>query len=120
MNVGAHDMHGEKTNEYRVLLENLTERDCLYDLGIDGSIILELILKKYVGRAWNWLRTKTNDEHSNDPQISCWEFLDHLWTSYLLKSDFATWNYLGEVLTIEGIEVMLLWNHTARQLSSQL
>jgi hypothetical protein len=61
---------GEKTNEYRVLLENLTERDCLYDLGIDGSIILELILKKYVGRAWNWLRTKTNDEHSNDPQIS--------------------------------------------------
>ena len=53
-------------------LENLTERDCLEDLCI-GKRILQLILKKYVGRSWTgfiWLRTETNDEHSNDLQIS--------------------------------------------------
>jgi hypothetical protein len=54
-------------------LENLTERDCFEDLGLDGRIILKLILKKYVGRAWTgfiWLRTETNGEHSNDLQIT--------------------------------------------------
>jgi len=36
-------------------------------------IMLQSIFKKYVGRAWTgfiWLGTETNDEHSNDLQIS--------------------------------------------------
>jgi hypothetical protein len=38
----------------------LKEREDFEDLGIDGQIILKLILKKSEGRAWNgliWLRT---------------------------------------------------------------
>jgi hypothetical protein len=38
---------------------NLTGRDDSEDVGVDGRIILEWILGKYVGRLWNgfiWLR----------------------------------------------------------------
>jgi hypothetical protein len=35
----------------RLCLENLVERDRLKDLGVDGWIILKLILKKSVGMA---------------------------------------------------------------------
>jgi hypothetical protein len=37
---------GEMRNTYSILLENLKRRDHLEDLGIDGKIILQLILGK--------------------------------------------------------------------------
>jgi hypothetical protein len=41
---------GERRGIYRVLVGNLRERDHLEDLGVDGMIILKLILKKWNGR----------------------------------------------------------------------
>ena len=41
------------------------ERDHLEDLSLDGRIIVKLILKKSVGRAWvglTWLRVRTSGE----------------------------------------------------------
>ena len=55
---------GGKRNAYRVLMGNLKERDHLEGLGIDGRTVLELLLKKYNGRAWTgliWLRTGKSD-----------------------------------------------------------
>jgi len=34
--------------------ENLKGRDDSGDLSVDGRIILEMILGKCVGKAWNW------------------------------------------------------------------
>jgi hypothetical protein len=36
-------------------LQYLKGRDHSQDLGVDGTIILERILKKLVGRMWTWL-----------------------------------------------------------------
>jgi uncharacterized protein YuzE len=44
-------------------LENLREREILYDLDMDGKIILERILAKYTGKLWTgciWLRIDSN------------------------------------------------------------
>jgi hypothetical protein len=44
-------------------LENLKGRDDLEDLGVDGKIILERVLRKQDGRLWTgctWLRTGTS------------------------------------------------------------
>jgi hypothetical protein len=44
-------------------LENLTERDFLEDVGMNGKIILEWILGKYDGEIWIgfiWLRIGTS------------------------------------------------------------
>jgi hypothetical protein len=43
--------------------ENLKEPDRFGDLTVDGRIILNWILKKYVGRCWSgftWLKIKTS------------------------------------------------------------
>jgi hypothetical protein len=45
--------------------ETLRERDHMKDLGVDGRIILKMILKKWVGEAWTgllWLRVGTGGE----------------------------------------------------------
>jgi hypothetical protein len=50
--------HGERSL-YRVPVRHLRERDHLEELGVDGSIILEWILKKLVVRKCTgliWLR----------------------------------------------------------------
>jgi hypothetical protein len=36
----------EKRNTHGVLMGNLKERDCLKDLEVDGSVLLNCILKK--------------------------------------------------------------------------
>jgi hypothetical protein len=43
--------------------ENLKGRDQSEDLGVDGKMILEMILGKYGGKVWTgfiWLRIGTN------------------------------------------------------------
>ena len=97
------------------------DRDCLEDLCIGERIILQLILKKYVGRAWTgfiWLRTETNDEHSNDLQISYSvdNFLTIPGLVTFSRGTLLHENFLCEVLTMVGIRTMLLWDHIPRQL----
>ena len=44
---------------------NLKKRDNLQDLGVDGSIILKLVMNTYYGRVWTgfiWLRTHRSGE----------------------------------------------------------
>jgi hypothetical protein len=44
--------------------KNLREREHSEDLGVDGRIILEWILRKYGGKLWTgciWLRIGTSD-----------------------------------------------------------
>jgi hypothetical protein len=44
-------------------VENLKGRDCLKDIGVDGSITLEWILEKYGGKLWTgfiWFRIGTS------------------------------------------------------------
>jgi hypothetical protein len=60
---------------------NLRERGHLEDLGVDGRILLEEILKKLVERAltgliWHGVGTDSS-EHSNEPvgSVNCGNFL---------------------------------------------
>jgi hypothetical protein len=48
--VGAHRAMG-KRGIYKVLVENLWDRDNLEDPGVDGRVILRWILKKWDGVA---------------------------------------------------------------------
>jgi hypothetical protein len=41
-------MHREETNTYRVFVEKFERKRLLGRISVDGSIILKLILKKYV------------------------------------------------------------------------
>jgi hypothetical protein len=53
---------GDRKDAYRGWCGNLKERDGLEDLGIDGTIILKCILKKWNWKAWTgfvWLRIGT-------------------------------------------------------------
>jgi len=53
---------GERTSIYRVLVENLRERDHLGVPGVDGRIILRWIFRKWdvgVWTGWSWLRMGT-------------------------------------------------------------
>jgi hypothetical protein len=53
-------MHGEMRNTY---MENLKVRDHSEDLGVDGKVILEGILRKLGGKVWTgymWLRVGTS------------------------------------------------------------
>jgi len=66
---------------------DLGEGDHLEDLGVDGTIILKWILRKWDEEAWtglNWLRIGTGGscECGNEPSgsIICREFLDYLRT----------------------------------------
>jgi hypothetical protein len=43
---GSRSTYGERRGAHRVLVGNLSARDHLEDLGIDGMIILEWIFKK--------------------------------------------------------------------------
>jgi hypothetical protein len=50
-------------SECKILVGNLKGRDHSEDVGIDGRIILELILGKQVGKVWTgfiWLRIGTS------------------------------------------------------------
>ena len=52
-------------NAYRVWWVNLKKRENFQHLGVDGSIILKLVMNKYYGRAWTgfiWLRTQKSSE----------------------------------------------------------
>jgi hypothetical protein len=48
-------MNKEMKNAYKILIRNLKERDRLGDVGVDGRIILQRILKKQVMRVWTGL-----------------------------------------------------------------
>jgi hypothetical protein len=55
----------EVRNAYKILSDNLKERDHSEDLGIDAKIILEWILGEEGGRVWTgciWIRTGTSGE----------------------------------------------------------
>jgi hypothetical protein len=64
-------MRGEKFIQY-FGQKTLNGTDHLEDIGIDGVIILEWILRNYGGRVWTgfiWLRTGTGGascEHGNE------------------------------------------------------
>jgi hypothetical protein len=50
---------GEMRNAYKILVGNLNEKDHSENLGVDGKIVLEWILRKvWVG--FIWLRTETS------------------------------------------------------------
>jgi hypothetical protein len=54
----------ERRGTYVVLWEDLSERDHLEDLGVDGRIILKRIFKKQYVETWTgliWLRLGTCD-----------------------------------------------------------
>jgi hypothetical protein len=46
---------GERRSVYGILVGNLKERDLLGDLGVDGSIMFNLTLKKLDGDSWTGL-----------------------------------------------------------------
>ena len=52
---GACRMYGETQVAYRVLMENLTARDHLDNLGIHGKILSKWIFKILDGMAWTSL-----------------------------------------------------------------
>jgi hypothetical protein len=45
-------MHGEISNTYKILVEEVKGRGHSEDLGVDGRIILDLILEKLFGKLW--------------------------------------------------------------------
>ena len=48
----AFEMHREETDTYRVFVEKPERKRLLGRPSVDGSIILKLILKKYVDTLW--------------------------------------------------------------------
>jgi hypothetical protein len=46
---------GDRRGAYRILLEELRERDHLEDLGVDGMVLLKWMFKKWGGRPWDGL-----------------------------------------------------------------
>jgi hypothetical protein len=53
---------GDRRGAYRVLMGRPKGKNQLEDLGVDQSIILKLIFKKWDGEAWTgliWLRVGT-------------------------------------------------------------
>jgi hypothetical protein len=63
---GACRKDGEERGVYRVWLGNLSERDHWGDPGVDGSIILGWIFRKWDVGVWTglgWLRKKTVGGH---------------------------------------------------------
>jgi hypothetical protein len=57
---------GEGRGVYRVLVENLRERDRLVNPGVDGRIILRRIFRKWDVGVWTglrWLRIETGGGH---------------------------------------------------------
>jgi hypothetical protein len=57
---------GEGRDVYRVLVENLRERDHWGDPHVDGRIILRWILRKWDVGVWtglSWLGIETGDGH---------------------------------------------------------
>jgi hypothetical protein len=62
--------HAARTRDsrgvYRVLVEKPEGEDLFEDSGVDGSIILSRIFRKWGVRAWSvsiWLRVGTGDGH---------------------------------------------------------
>jgi hypothetical protein len=45
---GLCNTYGEERGTFRVLVENLRERNHLVDLGVDGKIILRRIFRKWL------------------------------------------------------------------------
>jgi hypothetical protein len=62
---GACSGYGERTGVYRVLVENLRERDHLGEPDVDGRIVLIWFFRKWDVVLWigsSWLRIGTGGE----------------------------------------------------------
>jgi hypothetical protein len=60
---GLHITHGRDLNAYKIWLEKTKGKDHSEDLGVDGRIISEWVLRKWGGKAWTGfvcLRIGTN------------------------------------------------------------
>ena len=73
---GACGIWGRKEMHAGFWWVNLKKRDNFQDLGVDGSIILKLVMNTYYGRVLTgfiWLRTHKSVrsyEHGNKPECS--------------------------------------------------
>ena len=93
---------GEKQNAYRIWWVNLNKRDNSQHLGVDGSIILKLVMNTYYGRLWTGfigLRTQKrrgliNMAINQSVTYNASEILDYIgnrkiyWVRKLLNTQF--------------------------------
>jgi hypothetical protein len=59
---GACDLYGENRNTRIHWWENLNERDFYEDLGLEGRIILNSMLKEHDGEGMDWINLARNGD----------------------------------------------------------